>query len=48
MFWDVTPRVEAEEALQRSTSRFKKLFDANIIGVMLADLSGRVLEANDA
>ena len=48
MFWDVTPRVEAEEALQRSTSRFKKLFDANIIGIMLADLSGRVLEANDA
>lgn len=48
MFWDVTPRVEAEEALQRSTSRFKKLFDANIIGIMLADLSGRVIEANDA
>ena len=48
MFWDVTPRVEAEEALQRSHSRFKKLFDANIIGIMLADLSGRVLEANDA
>ena len=48
MFWDVTPRVEAEEALQRSTSRFKKLFDANIIGIILADLSGRVLEANDA
>ncbi len=48
MFWDVTARVEAEEALQRSTSRFKKLFDANIIGIMLADLSGRVLEANDA
>lgn len=48
MFWDVTARVEAEEALQRSNARFKKLFDANIIGVMLADLSGRVLEANDA
>ena len=48
MFWDVTARVEAEEALQRSTARFKKLFDANIIGIMLADLSGRVLEANDA
>ncbi|MFM9963458.1 MAG: response regulator [Planctomycetaceae bacterium] len=48
MFWDVTPRIEAEEALQHSHSRFKKLFDANIIGIMLADLSGRVLEANDA
>jgi PAS domain S-box-containing protein len=48
MFWDVTARVAAEEALQRSHSRFKKLFDANIIGIMLADLSGRVLEANDA
>ena len=48
MFWDVTARIEAEEALQHSTSRFKKLFDANIIGIILADLSGRVLEANDA
>ncbi len=48
MFWDVTPRVEAEEALQRSNSRFRKLFDANIIGIILADLSGRLLEANDA
>jgi PAS domain S-box-containing protein len=48
MFWDVTARMAAEEALQQSTARFKKLFDANIIGIMLADLSGRVLEANDA
>ncbi|TXT22348.1 MAG: PAS sensor protein, partial [Planctomycetota bacterium] len=48
MFWDVTARVATEEALQQSTARFKKLFDANIIGIMLADLSGRVLEANDA
>ena len=48
MFWDVTARVAAEEALQHSNARFKKLFDANIIGIMLADLSGRVLEANDA
>lgn len=48
MFWDVTARVEAEEALQRSHARFKKLFDANIIGIMLADLTGRILEANEA
>jgi PAS domain S-box-containing protein len=48
MFWDVTARVAAEDALQHSHARFKKLFDANIIGIMLADLSGRVLEANDA
>ena len=48
MFWDVTQRIDAEEALQRSNSRFRKLFDANIIGIMLADLSGEILEANDA
>ena len=48
MFWDVTQRIDAEEALQRSNSRFRKLFDANIIGIMLADLSGAILEANDA
>src|SRR5712691_3624739 len=48
MFWDVTQRVEAEEALQRSNARFRRLFDANIIGIILAELSGRILEANDA
>ena len=48
MFWDVTQRVDAEEALQHSNARFRKLFDANIIGIMLADLSGAILEANDA
>ena len=47
MFWDVTQRVDAEEALQLSNARFRKLFDANIIGIMLADLSGVVIEAND-
>ncbi len=41
-------RYEAERALRRSEERFRRLFDSNIIGITIADLAGRTLEANDA
>jgi PAS domain S-box-containing protein len=34
--------------IQRSESRFRRLFDANVMGVLFADLNGKVTEANDA
>ncbi|WP_413173499.1 PAS domain S-box protein [Anabaena azotica] len=34
--------------LAASESRFRRLKDANIIGVIIADMNGRILEANDA
>lgn len=36
------------EALRRSESRFRRLSDANMIGIIVASESGRILEANDA
>ena len=48
MFWDVTARVKAEEAQQQADARFRRLVNANIIGIMTADFDGRILEANDA
>ncbi len=42
-------RLAAEQAaaLRRSEARFARLVDAGIFGVMITDLSGRILEAND-
>jgi PAS domain S-box-containing protein len=48
VFRDVTDRRLAERGTRRSEERFRRLFDANTIGITIADLSGRTLEANDA
>ncbi len=45
---DVTARERALEALRRSEARFARLLDAGIIGIIVADLRGNILEANDA
>jgi PAS domain S-box-containing protein len=48
MFWDVTPRFQAEQAQRRSDARFRRLVESNVIGVMICNLSGQIFEANDA
>ncbi len=45
---DITERKEAEEKLRKSESRFRRLYDSNMIGVAYWDESGRILDANDA
>ena len=45
--WDVTERKTAEEAVRRSDERLRRFVEANVVGVVLADTTGRVLEAND-
>ena len=52
---DITARKRAEAereqafiALQKSEARFRRLVEANIIGIILADLNGKITEANDA
>jgi PAS domain S-box-containing protein len=39
---------ESEEALRESEARLRRLVDANVIGIMIAGLDGRIIEANDA
>jgi two-component system, cell cycle sensor histidine kinase and response regulator CckA len=41
-------RSQAFQALQESEARFTRLVESNIIGIILADLSGKITEANDA
>ncbi len=48
LFWDVTERVESDQARRNSDARFRRLVESNIIGVFIADLSGAIHDANDA
>jgi two-component system cell cycle sensor histidine kinase/response regulator CckA len=45
---DRASRRRAEQALRRSELRFDRLFDSGLIGVVVADLDGRVEDGNDA
>jgi PAS domain S-box-containing protein len=48
MFWDVTGRIEADEAARKSDARCRQLVQSSLIGVITAELDGRILDANDA
>jgi PAS domain S-box-containing protein len=45
---DITERKRSEQALRESEARFRRLVESNIIGVIFADLNGKITEANDA
>jgi PAS domain S-box-containing protein len=45
---DVTERKRAEQALQESEAKIRRLVDSNIIGIFFSGLEGRILETNDA
>ncbi len=45
---DVHERVLAQEALQEREGRLRKLVDSDIIGIVIWDLDGTLIDANDA
>lgn len=45
---DITERRAATEALRHSEAKFRRLADANIVGVIIADFAGQIVDANDA
>jgi len=48
VFRDMTEERKAEAALRKSEILFSRLSSAGIIGIMVADLNGRVTDANEA
>lgn len=45
---DTTIEKQRDEALKQSELRYRRLVDANIVGVIIADFKGHILDANDA
>ena len=41
-----TARRQAEEALRQSETRFRRLADSGIIGIVVAEIEGKILDAN--
>jgi len=45
---DLTARRRAESALREREQALRRLMDSNVIGIVLTDLTGGILEANDS
>jgi PAS domain S-box-containing protein len=45
---DITERIRADEALRRSESNFRRLFDQASDGILISDIDGRFRDANAA
>ncbi|MBV8885657.1 MAG: PAS domain S-box protein, partial [Chroococcidiopsidaceae cyanobacterium CP_BM_RX_35] len=45
---DITAPKRLEQALRASESRFRRLAESNVIGLLVANFSGNILDANDA
>jgi PAS domain S-box-containing protein len=45
---DVTEKTRADERLRVSEARFTRLAESGIIGIAIADVAGKLLDANDA
>ncbi len=45
---DVTVNKQAEQALRESEARFRRLVESNIIGIIVADIYGNIIDGNDA
>jgi len=45
---EISDRVEVEQALRESEAKFRRLFESNIIGAMIANVEGYITDANEA
>lgn len=47
IFRDITDRRQTELALRESETRFRRVFDSNVVGMMFTDFNGVIYDAND-
>jgi PAS domain S-box-containing protein len=45
--WELVERSRVERVLRESESRFRHLFESNVVGVFFADFSGRITDSNE-
>jgi PAS domain S-box-containing protein len=48
IFWDITTRKRAEEALHRSEERYRRFFEEDLSGAFIATPAGKLLACNPA
>lgn len=48
VYADIRKRKQAEKALRESESKFRRIFESGMLGVIFCDLDGRILDANAA
>ncbi len=48
IFWDITGRVQTEQALRRSEERYRRFFEEDLSGAFIATPSGKLLACNPA
>jgi len=44
---DISDRKQAEIALQTSETRFRRVFESSVVGMLFANFSGQIVDAND-
>jgi len=44
---NITQRIESERALQQSETKFRRIFESNLVGIIFWDRNGEITEAND-
>ncbi|MGK7943536.1 MAG: PAS domain S-box protein [Microcystaceae cyanobacterium] len=46
IFWDISDRIAAEQALKQSEAQFRSFFEQAAVGIAIASIEGKILQTN--